>query len=1042
MKRAIRRRFYSALALLIGLETTVTLPVQSIEIPSLVSQNTSAQTALLEEAERLGDQVFASLESGSFVVTEMVDLLERIVAIRRQLASENLESASRLAEYTNLYRNFLTIKYRSIERSCGETESIYQEMIALLTSREWTLDQEKAIFLSNIASAIGGFFYECGNLASSEHWFKQSLATQIQAELYIDPLGSSISNNFAPVDYLIRIYGRQNRFQEMISISEAVLQHNRAVLSPYDSRLIENLRQVASLYRSLGYPESSEVRFREVLGLERQAYALQNPQVDSWRLAGALNDLAVLLLDLGRYEEAQAFSEEAIALVRQIGELPSDQKSTFSIMLTTLAGSYASQGRNEEAELLYREALDVDRNLGTLNLSALFYFNQGQYSEAELLLEEAYNDTSGGGRLVDLADERTRINILNNLATVYLMQDQFDNAERLYWESIRILSERFPQRHPKFATVFSNLSEVSFAKGNIESGIALRESSSSIQEQTISRILAIGNEPQRQAYLAVHAQDFSSILSLNLHRFPNNSRIARLAFTTVLRRKGRILEAATDSLQILRQQLQNDPEAQQLLDQLRHVRTQLSNLLVGGQQAISPGDYTSSFEALVAEEQRLEAALSDRSAQFRTQNEPVTLEALQDSNLIPSDAALVEFVQYQWQNKSHYAAYILRTQGEPQFKYLGEADAIDQAVEEFRQALRDPRNLSAVQQTGQALNALVMQPIREMLGDAHHLLLSPDGSLNLIPFEALVNAQGQYLLQQYSISYLTSGRDLLRLQVQPPSRQAPSIIANPDYDRGEPLVAAASDQTRSNGNQRSADLSALLPFKSLDGFQREADTLRELFEERFSEVSSFTGEQATEDRVKQVQAPRILHIATHGFFLSDQDIEFIPQYTLNSYEVTERQILQIENPLLRSGLALADANPPRPDPRSDQEDGILTALEVTGLDLWGTQLVVLSACETGLGEATNGEGVYGMRRALVMAGAQSQIISLWGVDDDSTKDLMVEYYKRLLDDGTPLGRHEALRQAQLAMINGSDYRHPYYWAAFIPSGDWRPLFGN
>ncbi|HEY9285181.1 MAG TPA: CHAT domain-containing protein, partial [Pyrinomonadaceae bacterium] len=165
---------------------------------------------------------------------------------------------------------------------------------------------------------------------------------------------------------------------------------------------------------------------------------------------------------------------------------------------------------------------------------------------------------------------------------------------------------------------------------------------------------------------------------------------------------------------------------------------------------------------------------------------------------------------------------------------------------------------------------------------------------------------------------------------------------------------------------------------------------------------------------------------------------------------------RVENPLLRSGLALEGANLRR---GTNGEDGILTALEAAGLDLWGTKLVALSACETGVGEVRTGEGVYGLRRALVLAGAESQVMSLWKVSDDATRDLMVAYYKRL---AAGEGRTEALRQVQLEMLRGksqagaggarglggqlggrgADRGHPYFWAAFIQSGDWRPMPGK
>jgi CHAT domain-containing protein len=179
-----------------------------------------------------------------------------------------------------------------------------------------------------------------------------------------------------------------------------------------------------------------------------------------------------------------------------------------------------------------------------------------------------------------------------------------------------------------------------------------------------------------------------------------------------------------------------------------------------------------------------------------------------------------------------------------------------------------------------------------------------------------------------------------------------------------------------------------------------------------------------------------LHIATHGLFSQDVELVAPPDFGFStivqdtpSAAVTGSNL---ENPLLRSIIALAGANPRQ----SGEEDGILTALEAAGLDLSGTKLVVLSACDTGLGDINNGEGVYGLRRAFAIAGAQSQLMSLWAVNTYGTKTLMVSYYQRLKDN---VGRSDALRQTQLEMLQNPNYKHPYYWAAFIPSGDWRAM---
>jgi CHAT domain-containing protein len=316
--------------------------------------------------------------------------------------------------------------------------------------------------------------------------------------------------------------------------------------------------------------------------------------------------------------------------------------------------------------------------------------------------------------------------------------------------------------------------------------------------------------------------------------------------------------------------------------------------------------------------------------------------------------------------------------------------------------------------------------------------------LNLVPFAALVDEHDQYLVERYSISYLTSGRDLLRLRETAASRQPPVVIADPQFGAARPATPSAENA------RRSADMGRM-QFSRLAGTAQEAAALGA----ELNGVRVLTREQATEAALKSIGGPRVLHVATHGFFLPDQLHDFLEGGRGGADAASASRA---ENPLLRSGVALAGANE-----RSSAggEDGILTALEAAGLDLWGTKLVVLSACETGLGEVKNGEGVYGLRRALVLAGSESQVMSLWQVADEATRDLMTAYYARLQAGE---GRAEALRAVQLEMLRGgaregdgaqasrglggqaaekpADRGHPFYWAAFIQSGEWKSLEGK
>jgi CHAT domain-containing protein len=553
-------------------------------------------------------------------------------------------------------------------------------------------------------------------------------------------------------------------------------------------------------------------------------------------------------------------------------------------------------------------------------------------------------------------------------------------------------------------------------------------------------------------------------------------------------------------VQTLRTQLANNPQTKKLFDNWLDVQQQLAALVYRGQGEVKFEVYQAQIKQLEAEKERLEEQVSAKSAEFRQAIQPVELTTIQAQ--IPQDAALVEIVQYQPFNpkakkdsekwgKPRYAAVVLRAAGEPKWVDLGDAATIDKSVASFREvlvyappvsksnyknpspnlspfggeALNSPPSLvgkgvrglgsdnfhvvqntsqtsveerggivpkpadsktsvSRLQKAARALDEQIMAPIRPLLGDARHLLLSPDGQLNLIPFEALKDEQNQYLVQRYAFSYLTTGRDLLSLQTTAEAAANSVVFADIDYEQQDTTVAAKS---RGSENKRSIDF-ANLKFYPLAATLAEGQQIQKIF----PQTNIILGKQATESTIKQLNAPRILHLATHGFFLPDEEVK--PPTNDFNQQLDKAPVLNIENPLLRSGLALAGFN--NRQQKTDTDDGVFTALEVAGLNLRGTELVVLSACETGLGDVKIGGGVYGLRRALVIAGSQTQLLSLWQVADDGTKDLMVKYYEKLQ---AGKGRHEALREVQLELLNNPQYQHPYYWASFIPSGNWRAM---
>jgi CHAT domain-containing protein len=523
------------------------------------------------------------------------------------------------------------------------------------------------------------------------------------------------------------------------------------------------------------------------------------------------------------------------------------------------------------------------------------------------------------------------------------------------------------------------------------------------------------SEPRKRALITVLQGETDGVVSFHAHARPHSERVLELALTTVLRRKGRILDSMVDNQATLRAHL--TPQLREQFEQLDRARTELVA------QLYTPSDRTdgAAIAAVHARIEDLEDTLTAASAEFRIQSELVTVAKIRAA--LPPGAALVEFVRYQRvdprqvpsSREDRYLAYLLTHDGPLQWVALGAAAPIDAQIDAVLAAMDEGISLATSNAALRRLDALVLAPIRARLSGISHMVLAPDGKLNLVPFEALVDVRGRHVLESHLVSYVTTGRDLLRLEVSPraTARSAGTIIAAPDYGPSPSARGVAS-------------------FPPLAGTLGEAADLRHYFA-----APPLTGANATKSALKSLTGPAILHIATHGFYARERRQARMPAPRNPSREMLSDlgsgrpPAFRPDDPadgLDRSGLALAGANL--------GPGGIVTAREIAGFDWSGTQLVVLSACETGIGTIPSGDGVYGLRRALVLAGTASQVVSLWDVDDTSTRVLMGHYYAELAS-GT--GRAEALRRAKLRLLHRSPRAHPHVWAAFIPVGDWRPL---
>jgi CHAT domain-containing protein/Tfp pilus assembly protein PilF len=957
----------------------------------------TAQSGDLAEAERLNQEVDDLYNRGNY--KEAIPRAERLLSIYKSVFKEpNIGLANILNTLALLYLR---------QGSYSKAENFYSQALTITKRLRGEQHSDVATILNNLA----GLYQTQGLYSQAEQLFNQSLKMRkhLVGEVHLD-VADSLNN-------LAGLYQTQGLYSQAEQLFNQSLKMRKHLVGEVHLDVADSLNNLATLYLDQGRYDKAEHPYRQAYYMRKRLLREDHPDI-----AASLNNLAELYKNQGRYSEAEPYYLDALKMQKKLlGEKSLD----VAVSSNNLADLYKNQGHYSEAEPYYLDALKIREELlgkknmdvaSSLNNLALLYVAQERYTKAELRYPQTLEIQKS------LFKQHPNIAVsLNNLAELYKNQGRYSEAEHLYRQAIEMQKSLLGENHPDLSASLNNLATLYEAQGNINNALNFLTQGINIQEKNLTYNLVAGFERQKHDYLATISGTTDGAISLHLNSSRNNPKSANLALTTILQRKGRILDVFTNSLQILRQRVK-DSESQKLLTQLSNTTKQLATFVYHPPEKPSP-EYFNEIKFLEGTLKQLQDKLSRRSAEFHNLSQNITLESVQ--KLIPSDAALVELVRYRpfnpkaSENKRFgepcYAAYVLTSSGEPQGISLGEADKIEEALKLFRNSLSDPStSTEQVKQSAGKLDKILMQPVRKFLGKTRKILISPDGTLNLIPFEALVDENNRYLIENYSFNYLTSGRDLLRLQNSFPSKQPPVIIGDPYFDKpGEPVVVNSKNIRPEQTNPTVRFLKDTFP--SLEGTSEQAKDIA-----HFLEVNPLIGSQASEARIKQIQSPKILVIGTHGFFQG-------------STQTTDNQNTFNDNPLLLSGLIFAGY---KQQQGGGNEDGILTAQETTLLNLIGTKLAVLSACDTGVGKDTTGEGIYSLRRALVIAGSESQVISLWKVDDSATKDLMVAYFKRILGKE---GRSEALRQTQLEMLRGEQYQHPYYWAAFIPSGDWRPM---
>ena len=680
--------------------------------------------------------------------------------------------------------------------------------------------------------------------------------------------------------------------------------------------------------------------------------------------AASLNNLAVLYKAMGEYAKAEALYQEALRICQKI--LGPEHPSTAT-SLNNLAGLYDEMGEYAKAEPLYQEALRI----------------------CQKVLGPEHPDTAAS---------------LNNLALLYNHMGEYAKAEPFYREALQIWQKVLGPEHPSTAASLNNLALLCFDLGQIDEATALARQDSAAQLTILSKIFSFASEQQRLAYL-----DIFRPYSL----FPFLKGTETDLATAVLRYKGVVLDSIVED-RLLAKASQGS-EDQKRVEQLDVDKRQLGQLLLQPAQRLS-AETGQRIQSLEEEVERIESELAQHVAGLGQARHALSVRLEQVQQAIPNDGALIEYLRYpdylgKGKFERRYGAIVLFSKRPPLWIPLGKANEIEHLVHRYGALVRGSPQEEELSANLQALYEALWAPIEQALPSAiKRIITSPDGQLNFISFATLLDKDRQFLAQRYDVRYVASGRDLLR-NVKPSTSREVVLFANPDFNLGSATMLAKADDGSFDPGSRSIrggeerDIEDW-NFESLTGTKREGDELTKKFAGWGWTPVDFIAKEATKEALlRKVHSPYILHLATHGFFAKEDPsaAQTESQALLNAqWSVTKSKFFK--NPMHRSGLALAGANTTveawkRGEVPPVENDGILTAEDVSTLDLQGTWLVTLSACDTGSGEARAGEGVMGLRRGFIQAGAQNLLMTLWPISDEVTVRIMSEFYDATHEGG-------------------------------------------
>lgn len=933
-------------------------------------------------------------------------------------------------------------------------------------------DMETTTSLQNLAILL----HDLGEYEASRRLFERVIKTRVKALGPEHPETSSFADHLTSLAGLLH---QRGYYSEAARLYERAHRINVKVYGPEHRKTAGGLNNLAVTQVLLGDYEDAKPLLEEALRIRLKTLDPEHPDT-----AQTLDTLAELYTIQGNYDEAQLLHERAFEI----------RKKTFgpghpvtAESLSKLALLLLYQGNYAEGQRLCEQALKIDEEAlgpvhpGTardLNNLALFFGALGDDAKAIPRFERAlkiYENKLG------LEHPQIAV-ILVNLAERFHDLGAYEKARSLKERALRIREMNFDPGHPAVAESLGILAESHIDLGEFRKACELTQRAVATGDVHLQRLLWSLPEHDRLLYASQKRWILEILLSLG--GLVSSQEMKKNAYEALLHWKGRVSRSLLAGRERLAQRF--TPRAEESLSRLKDIQAQLS-LALFGQDHRNDQDREARLNLLRTKRRQVEEQLVREIGQV-DERPLVELEDLKEA--LPPSSVIVDFYIHRWYapakteggktvekggwSEPHLSAWVL-SKGKEQLAHLdlGEAEPIRKVMADYLKILvaqggtrGPPRPLLNTRSPGkkaaQALRALLWDPLARHLKDVETIFLSPDSFLGTCPFEVLELEDGTYLIEHHDFVYLqdmSSLPGLTRLERQETMGDGSItgsdlfVMGGVDYATREGLARPEKGATETTQapvrrfrltDRDEVRRSFADGWDLLEGTIEESKAIASLHADVFpsqGERFFLQGASATEERIKaEISHYRFVHLATHGFF-QPECLPSIWEKQKNENEPSKRMLMEAKRvtgmlPGYLSGLVCAGASQPAGD---DREDGFLTAEELTWLDLSRVDLVVLSACETGLGSPRGGEGMIGLRRSFRQAGVRTVISALWSVNDAATSELMQGFYTRLWKRGE--GKLEALRGARLDMLKKNRLEHgeglPATWGAFVLDGDWR-----